>query len=136
MHGTLHKINNQWVIKFLEEQWEEGTMITKTIPVYSPDIDPLWDTNSEGSPVWFDIIDEYIRPDLFIEMSWGDGPPCAKINNVATHLSPEARRARRDKLARERELAIAAWETGDHEGDTNDKSYFIRGFISGLNFNN
>jgi len=45
-------------------------------------------------------------------------------------LTPEAIKQRIETLKQIRKEAEEAWEIGDHEGDVNEKAYWIEGYVA------
>jgi len=56
-------------------------------------------------------------------------------NKPLLDLSPEAVAIRKEKRKQERIIAENVWRTMDNEGDEFEKSYWIKGFMVGLNHN-
>ena len=49
-------------------------------------------------------------------------------------MSSEAKEKRKDFLSKSEKLAEEIWESMNNEGDENEKYYWVRGFVVGLNF--
>ena len=49
-------------------------------------------------------------------------------------MTPEGINKRKERIATERAFAEEIWETLCNEGDTHEKEYWIKGFITGLKY--
>jgi len=90
-------------------------------------VDLYFETGFEGplpfSPVYFHnkVVLNIVRMSEFSEKPTVD-------------LTPEAIKERKTKRKEERKLAEKVWEEMGNDGDTNDKNYWMAGFVIGLNY--
>ena len=78
MKGILIKSDDGWFVEYPKHPTSGKIYETKTLPVYYDDAIYLFPSDI-GDEVEFEIVDEFTHSHLFESISWGDGPPCAKL---------------------------------------------------------
>jgi hypothetical protein len=74
--GVLKMIGNEWQVGFFN-----GTRYTY-YPIYPEDTKELNRKTSlhrDGDEVYFELIDEFTHPELYMDVGWGDGTIYAKL---------------------------------------------------------
>lgn len=78
MKGTLKKVDDQWIVEYPKYPTSGKVYETASLPLYYDDAIYCFPSDI-GDEVNFEIVDEFTHPQLFESISWGDGPPCAKL---------------------------------------------------------